>query len=949
MTLFAAEPDVVDPVALTWDDQGRMYVVEMRDYPNGIGPRGTPGGTVRLLQDRDGDGQADSSVLFADGLSFPTSIAPWNGGVIVAAPPEILFLRDTNGDGKADQREVLLKGFELDVTDSNVNGLRWGLDNRLHGVNGGNGGSIVSVRTNGPAVPLSNCDFAFDPATGEFSLTYHTSGGFGLVFDEWGRSFVTYNINHIQQRLIPVRYLNRFPGFPPLAGVESISDHEVMSRIYPISEPETRPNHPEQSGHFSAAGGLGYIGWEGYPGDLFGSVLVCDVVGNLVHRDVLSRSTPAFIARRSLSETNREWFASRDASFRPVGIELGPDNALYLIDMQRDVIEHPDYIPQKVREKLDLRAGADRGRIYRLTPRGGLPARRVSLTSSRQLADALADANPWWRATAQRLLIERRDTNAIPLLKASARSQNPMQQLHALWALAGLQAMDEELVVGALRAPQPGLRENGLLLAERLLPGSPALHRSILALDKDDDARVRFQAALTLGQFEDSSTTNALLNILRRDYSHRWTRLATLSSLKTGETEVFLSLVEPAFLADGAEAKLDLVRELADLVGARSSGSNAFKLQRVLHHLSRAKEERWKLVALEGLQRGVARAGTRLTPGHQVSDELEQLAREGSNAIIGSCWKLSRSLGLPETAAQRELLARSITGATNNALPLAQRLEDIRLLALGSFDKSGPTLYGLLDASQPGEVQQAAVDALRDFQQPQVATHLVDRWRMLVPAVRAQVIQLLVQRTSFHTALVEAIESGRITLGELNLDLEQRRRLLRRSTPEVQARAARFIDDEEYGNRKNIVDEWLKKLPASGDAARGAVVFEKLCAQCHQLEGVGQAVGPDLGALAHRSVEDLASNILDPNMAINPAYVAYSVETATGELETGLLKSESSDAIELLQAQGRKLAIPRREIKSVQASGISLMPEGLEAGMTPVELRDLIAWLQRRR
>src|SRR2546425_1124948 len=150
MSLFAREPDVVDPVALTWDEEGRIYVVEMRDYPYGFGPDRKPGGTIRLLEDRDNDGKIDRSTLFAENVSFPTSIAPWNGGVLVAAPPEIIFLKDTDGDGKADVREVVLKGFILGVTDSNVNGLRWGLDNRIHGVNGGNGGNGTFPRKPGP-------------------------------------------------------------------------------------------------------------------------------------------------------------------------------------------------------------------------------------------------------------------------------------------------------------------------------------------------------------------------------------------------------------------------------------------------------------------------------------------------------------------------------------------------------------------------------------------------------------------------------------------------------------------------------------------------------------------------------------------------------------------------------------------------------------------------------
>ena len=190
---------------------------------------------------------------------------------------------------------------------------------------------------------------------------------------------------------------------------------------------------------------------------------------------------------------------------------------------------------------------------------------------------------------------------------------------------------------------------------------------------------------------------------------------------------------------------------------------------------------------------------------------------------------------------------------------------------------------------------------------------------------------------------------GRIKLGELNLDLEQRRRLLRESSPAIMARAAKFIGDEEYSNRKAVVEDWLNKLPAMGEVARGRPVFERLCAQCHALSGIGHHVGPDLAATAHRSVEDLLSNILDPNMAIHPAYVSYTAETASGEIETGILESESADAVVMLQALGKKTVLPRKQIKRLESSGLSLMPEGLEAGLSPADLRDLIAFLQQRR
>jgi putative membrane-bound dehydrogenase-like protein len=952
MNLFVKEPDVVDPVALTWDEEGNMYVVEMRDYPYGFGADRKPGGTVRLLKDTDGDGKIDKVSLFAGDLSFPTSVAPWNGGILVAAPPEVIFLKDTDGDGKADVREVMLKGFVLGVTDSNMNGLRWGLDNRVHGVNGGNGGEVISTRKPGPPIPIRNLDFSFEPRSGDFTATYHTSGGFGLVFDDWGRSFVTYNINHMQQRMIRAGYLSRFRGLPPMQALENISDHGEMARIYPISEPETRVNHPEQSGHFSSAGGMGYIGFSAFGGDLFGSVLVCDVVGNLVHRDVLWARGPGFVASRSPAEAKSEFFASRDRAFRPVGVELGPDGALYLIDMQREVIEHPDYIPEPVREKLDLRAGENRGRIYRITPKGGLRPRKPTLgrENSGQLVRYLAAENPWWRNTAQRILVERQDKAAVGELKNLAVNGSPLGRLHALWTLEGLKALDESLLVKALSAPHAGLRENGLVLAEGQLARSKQLQQRVLALAEDREARVRFQAALSMGLLKHPRTEGALTKILLRDHAYPWSRVAALSSVATGEDKIFERVLKDvSFRAERTNAKLELIRELGDLIGARTTTNAAtlFVALRGIIELSR--NETAQIAALEGLQTGVARSGVKVSPKSGTASALDKLSKTKSARLLTAAWKLSKALGLPTTPVQREALEDGTQRALDSSRGANSRAEDVRMLALGEYSTVGQTLFALLDGRQPAEVQLAAVEVLRQFDEVEVAKKLVERWRALAPAVRGPVINVLLQRVTFHGVLIDALESGRLTLGELNLDLEQRRRLLWESTPDLKGRAGRLMGDGEYANRKAVVEDWLKRLPASGDVARGRAVFEKACAQCHALDGVGHQVGPDLAAQAHRSVEDLLSNILDPNMAINSNYAGYTVETVTGEIESGILRSESADAVELLQALSRKIVVPRKQVKRLESSGISLMPEGLESGLTPAELRDLISFLQVKR
>jgi putative heme-binding domain-containing protein len=193
---------------------------------------------------------------------------------------------------------------------------------------------------------------------------------------------------------------------------------------------------------------------------------------------------------------------------------------------------------------------------------------------------------------------------------------------------------------------------------------------------------------------------------------------------------------------------------------------------------------------------------------------------------------------------------------------------------------------------------------------------------------------------------VNAIEKGDLKVGELNLDLEQRRTLLRESTPDIQARAAKFISDEEYSNRKGLADEWLQKLPSTGDSNKGRAVFEKTCATCHRVGTLGHSVGPDLTSVSHRSVEDLLYNILDPNMAINPKYLNFQVETKDGELVTGILDQESGQSVTLLQANELRTTISRKDISKMRSTGTSLMPEGVEAGLTPADLRDLIAFLQ---
>ncbi len=949
ITLWAAEPDVVDPVALCWDAAGRAFVAECRDYPYGVGPDGKIGSTIRLLEDTDRDGKPDKATVFARDLSYVTSVTPWRDGVLAANAPDLTFLKDTDGDGVADERETILTGFQRGVSDSLFNSLRYGLDHRIHGANGGNGGSLSSPRRPGEILALGNDDFALNPDTGAVERTGRSGGGFGLVFDDFGRVFTTYNINHLQHRFLSRRQADRFPGFASLDLTGSISDHEEMSRIFPISTALTRPNHPEQAGHFSAAGGMGRVASEAFPDELRGSIFVCDVVGNLVHRDLIVPDGPVFRATRTAAEQTNEFLASRDPHFRPVGLETGPDGALYLLDMQRDVIEHPDYIPAKVREKQDVRAGEDRGRIYRIVPKGGLkPARQnLARAGEAELVRQLANENQWWRLTAQRLLLERRAAGSIPgLRQVVAGSPTAVARLHALWTLEGLGALRGEELRRGLADTHPGIRENALWLAERSVATNAALAEAALALTRDSQARVRFVAAQVAGAIPTPKGAGILADLWLRDSDFAWTRRAILSSLRPEFGAEFVRRVfsSPSLPTPNANLATSL-RELADLVGARALNDPSAAAQ-LVDRLDSGLPEPARIAVWEGLATGITRSGAKPVLPESSSRKIASAFSHAAQAERRSVWLLTRALGLPETVEQAEALVVARARAGDAAAPLESRLAAVRLLGLAPAAATAGQLVNLLDAREPREIQQAALAELRQHREPEVGAGLVAHWRALGPAIRTDALNVLLERRAFHEPLLRALENGSIAIGELNLDLEQRRRLLRGGTADIQQRAAKFIGDEEYSSRKTLVTEWLAKLPAAGDAGRGRKFFNEACSRCHALGTVGKRVGPDLNGAAHRSVEDLLSNILDPNMAINPGFIAYTAETADGEAQTGLLQSESTDTVTLVMADEFRVSLPRRSIRKLESSGRSLMPEGLESGRSPQDLRDLIAFLQ---
>ena len=948
LELAAQEPAVVDPVGVAFDAAGRMFVVEMGGYPQRPGGS-PPRGRVKRLVDADLDGYYETWTVFADGLPYPTSVLPWRDGVLVTAPPDVVHLRDPDGDGVADLREVLFTGFPVANTQHNINGLTWGIDNWVYAANGGNHGSGHPAGRPEAAVSIRGADFRFRPDTGELETSYETTGGHGIAFDAWGRMFGTHNVNHVQHMVFPIRRLRSNPGLALPTTRDMISDHGRSARLFQVSDAQTRVNNPDQSGHFSGGSGIAYYGGGALPEAYEGSLLVNDVVVNVVHQDVLTPDGPSFTASRRVD--GAELLAGRDNWFRPVTVATGPEGALYVVDMHRAVIEHPEWIPDTVEETLDLWAGDDKGRIYRIVPREGLPTVRPELADAGvpALIDGLAHPNKWWRDTAQRILVERGDAAAVPPLRYVLRdSRDPLARLHALWTLRGLDALE----VGDLRlAVQPGpsgARENAAVLAADY-PDDRSVADLVTQLAGDSDARVRMQAALALAGVNTTQAREALQRVLREDAHHDWTRYAVLAGIEEDHAEVLDGLLGSDSRLrppDRTAGLLDAVRHLAAMAVAAGGaeelrGLAGLAVRPTLGDAARA-------ALLDGLADGLERANPQPPAAARAARSVSRLLDSDHTGIVRAALRVVSAAGTTDLATVDRAIDRARTRALDAALPVDDRTAEIALLGLGSYAQVAETLLALMEPQSPPALQVEAARAVAGLDDPARGAETLARWRSYGPAVKEIVLDMLLRNQPFHVLLVEALENGDLTAGELDLDFGQRRRLLRRSTEDVQTRAAAFFTDHEFGNRQAVVDEWLPQVVGGrGSAERGEAHFRNLCAQCHRFRGAGHPVGPSLDMSFFRGEEDLLTSILDPSAAFAPEYANYLVETEEGELLNGILAAETDATVTLSRANGEADTVSRSRIRELRAEGRSLMPDGLEQGLDADGLADLLAYLRQ--
>ena len=937
LELVAHEPMVVDPIQIAFDEDGRLYVVEMRWYQSETRRDlmfDERIGRIRLLEDVNGDGRFDKSTIFADRLRYPSAVLPYDGGVFVGLEPDLIYLKDQNGDGVADLRQVVFTGFgnQRDRLDSQtfMNSLTWGLDNRVHGAKG-HGGTIRSMAApEQPALDLRGRDFSFDPRLP--GLRPESGGGKqGLSFDDYGRKFVCTANSAVQFLMYDDRYAGRNPFYTPPRALVDIAlepgetvDRQIIRRISP-EDPWRRIRNrwraegvfagppPQPPTYLIGSSGVTVYRGNAFPSEYRQSIFVGVAGNNVVHHRRLSPDGVGYRARRLPDERDEEFLASTDLWFRPVAFANGPDGALYIADLYREILDFSDGIPESIKRFKDLNRGNDRGRIYRVVPDGFTqpPAARLGSVSSAQLVATLEHANAWHRETASRLLYTRQDKGAIPGLAQLARdSASALGRLHALYALDGLGALSEDAVIRALGDADPGVREHAVRLSERLVAGravTDTLWTALRQRARDEHPRVRYQLAFTVGELDREDRLDVLLALLARDGDDPWMRAAALTSLREGSADVFGSLItgDPA---SASPSRRVLLADLLRILGARNRGR---ELLAALRYLEGIKEPSAALASLGAFAEGLQKADVPL-------------------ALFQAT--LQPTLDLAAAAVK------------NPKYPEAARVQAIELLGLSAAPADvRSSLLGLLDAAEPRAVQSAAIVALSRIEDPTVAGEVLRRWSRFTPALKRELLPLLLARPDRALALIAAVKSGAVLRNELTPTQIASLRAYR--SAEVRAAAAPVFEPPAHRDRRSIVERYAASLELRGNAERGRTTYSARCATCHQPGPDGHAVGPTVDALRSSAKDELLTHLIDPNRTVDAAYRLYQVELADGTALSGIIVNESQQAVTLRPPFGAGQTVQRAAIVRMQGLEQSMMPEGLEEGLSLQDVADLLQFL----
>jgi putative membrane-bound dehydrogenase-like protein len=944
---FAAEPKIVKPICLTWDERGRLWIAESLDYPNEKKPSGQGRDRITICEDTDGDGQADAFKTFAEGLSIPTSMVKVPGGLIVTQAPEVLFLADKDGDDRADEKRVLFSGFSTSDTHAGPSNLRLGFDGWVYGTVGYAG---FRGTVGGQDFRFGQNLFRFKPDGSKLEVLTSTSNNtWGLGLTETNEVvYSTANGEHSSYLGMPNRYFEAVRGWLG-KGNDRMADHD---RMHPL----TSIRQVDWFGGFTAAAGHAVYTARQFPEAFWNrAAFVCEPTGHLVHLCLLDHEGSGLVSRDRFNI-----LASTDEWTSPIVAEVGPDGALWVIDWYNYIVQHnPTPLGFKTGRgnayETPLR-DKTHGRIYRLVNESRPLGEVLDLANATpaQLVETLKNDNMFWRMQAQWALLAGGDAGlAGPLIelaldaKPDATGESPAA-IHALWTLKGLGALEAfgpreaGLFAASMKSPSPGVRRAAL----DVMPRSGDAAASILEGGALDDAAplVRRAALLALAECPESDAAGAAIaaTLARPDNAKdRWLPLAATAAAAR-HAPGFLGAALAA--KEGPEALQDAVRVVAEHFARGEAAEAAPALLAGLPEAPPAVADAF----LAGLAAGwpADRPPTLdATAQDALIAAMGTLGSEGQLrlATLAGRWGLADRF----EDAMRDLRA-GLAGEVGDAgRPEADRIAAASRLA--QLNPDADALAAILDpinAKATPALAAGLLNAVGGATADEVAPLVVERWGRFTPALRRQAIELLLKRSEWTGTLLGALEDG--TIGVADLAIDQANRLAAHPDKSIAERAGTLLAQGgriPSPDRQKVLDGLLPITQEAGDAAHGREVFEKNCAKCHQHGDLGAQIGPNLTGFNVHPKDKILTEIIDPNRSVEGNYRQYTVATGDGQVFNGLLASETRTAIKLVDSEAKEHVVLRDDIDEMIASSKSLMPEGFETQITPADLADLLEFL----
>lgn len=949
--LAASEPQVVDPVSAAFDHRGRLWVVEMNDYPTGPKEAGKFNGKIKVLTDRDGDGYFETARVFADSLVFPTGVQPFRDGVIATLAGEVVYLADTDGDEVCDLREVWFTGFSKENEQLRANHPTWTIENEIHVASGLRGGEIVSSDSRWAAgekpLTLATRDFRFSPFGGDWRAAAGNSQ-FGFFQDDAGRNYICSNRNPSTLLLAEAGQVEGNPLLPLAEWRADVMPAAELSQVFPLVNAWTTSNL--HAGQFTAA-----CGTFRYQSDLLAPWLAddffaCEPTGSLVqrYRQTADGIVPAAVRGRE----GVEFLASRDPWFRPVDLLDGPDGAMYVIDMHRAVIEHPDWMPKELQLRGDMRWGDDTGRIYRIVPESpsaAPPLRPFDFASAAPVewVAQLASDNRWARETAGRLIAESFHPTAINPAGAgnggrSAEVANALRELlvgaagsltespdsrssanaavRALWLLKSMDRLTPDELSLAFEHPHWSVRLQGLRLLALGPAGNQGSGDALTKLAMDPHPVVRYQWLLEFAPRAGQPLEAFLAHAVRSYPNDSPVDRQWISHALSLTNDAVAATFAERYLAEQTRSTAPGdVRVLGPLVKRLGWAGSAEMLSAILE--ANASDSSWIDELFDHYASGLAVRGT---PWNQVAKGLSDSAKS----------RLAARLKV-----DRERIA-------DESLAIDVRLAALRRVGL---DRSPETLAlcRQLATARGDDLYIESLQLLRHFDAADLADLLVSRVVELPPRATTATVAAMINNVQWTPTLVAALETKTVPWGLI--DPASLGRLERHADPAIAERIKQLRAGRTTEDRQALLQRYTSALSGQTDIRAGKAVFVKQCAGCHRLDGEGVAVGPDISDMRTQTPEQILASVLDPNAAIDANFYRYAVLTEDGQLLEGLLEDSNEQAVTLKLQDGLRRTLPREQIEQLRATGVSMMPEGFENQVSPEAMRDLVGYIKRWR